>query len=114
MSGSWREQDGVALLWRRRQQDLLNCGAWCGRKGNEDHSEPGWTPRVEVAPFPGLGEGGESEVRGRRVRGSVVAVSNERRVLDVIGGVEYAGLNLGGKFGAGENRNREQREAEPI
>lgn len=43
-----------------------------------------------------------------------MAVLDERCVLDVREAVAYISLDLGGKFGAGENGDQGQREAEHI
>lgn len=38
-------------------------------KGGKDHSKMGWSSWVDVAPFSGLGEGGEEQLGDKRVKG---------------------------------------------
>lgn len=112
LSRGWRGGEGWGFALHREPAGFSEgSGAGVGERGTKDHAKLGGTGWVAVASFSGLREGDEEQVwgqEGQRVR-SVVAMLNERCVLDIGKAIARVSLDLAGKFGAEGNRNRGKR-----
>ena len=57
------------LLWTGSQQIYRGIRCGVGERGTKDHTKPGWSGWVDVAPFSGLGEGDGKQAGDKRVKG---------------------------------------------